>query len=115
MQQYRDKINPNRKRRERHGNAAGKKTPEYRCWVNIKKRCYNKAGRDYPYYGGRGITVCAAWRNSFNNFFAFMGKRPGPGYSIDRIDNNGDYEPGNCRWATRSQQMSNRRGWAVVS
>ncbi len=73
------------------------KHPLYSVWSGMKNRCFNSNSRDWPRYGGRGITVCDRWRNSFDNFVADMGPRP-PGLILDRRDNNGNYEPGNCRW-----------------
>ncbi len=75
----------------------------------MKTRCYNTKYRDYAHWGGRGITVCDAWRDDFAAFFAHVGVRPSRGHSIDRIDNERGYEPGNVRWATYSQQNNNRR------
>jgi hypothetical protein len=74
-------------------------------------RCYLPSQQNYPRYGGRGITICARWRNSFTDFLADLGEKPGPEYSLGRIDNNGDYEPGNARWETAAQQAANRRPW----
>lgn len=84
-------------------------TPEYRAWTHLRARCSNVNDRAYANYGGRGITVCAAWDADFRAFLADVGLRPGPSYSLDRIDVNGHYEPGNVRWATRRQQSLNRR------
>ena len=83
-------------------------TAEYIAWVNMWQRCRNKKRHDYPRYGGRGISVCNRWIE-YDNFLADMGKKPNKEMSLDRINNNGNYEPSNCRWATKSQQRINRR------
>lgn len=84
-------------------------TPEYVAWTGMKARCYNPHRESYCHYGGRGITVCDRWRDDFRAFLADMGPRPDADHSLDRIDPNGQYEPSNCRWANRSQQVRGRR------
>ena len=79
-----------------------------KVWGGMKQRCLNPRAHNYQNYGGRGITICDRWINSVANFAADMGPRP-PGTSIDRIDNDGNYEPGNCRWATAAEQNRNKR------
>lgn len=86
-------------------------SPEYVSWRHMKQRCTNPRRKEYPHYGGRGISVCERWQ-TFANFIADMGLRPGPKYTLDRVNNEGNYEPDNCRWATRTEQSRNRRPWS---
>ncbi len=86
---------------------GGKPTPTYRSWRNMKTRCTNRKQESFKHYGGRGIAVDRRW-DSFENFLADMGERP-EGTTLDRIDNDGDYEPDNCRWATPKEQRANQR------
>jgi len=97
-------------------NTQGRKSTsaEYHCWFNILSRCLNPTNKFYDYYGGRGITVCTRWLD-VHNFYADMGPRPSKDHSIDRIDNNGPYCKENCRWATKKEQMRNRRVARILS
>lgn len=83
-------------------------TPTYHCWNSMLQRCSNKKDTAYHHYGGRGIKVCDRWQNSFENFYEDMGQRP-EGLTIDRINNEGNYEPSNCRWASMQVQGLNQR------
>lgn len=90
-------------------------TVEYKTWNGMKKRCYNVKCERYPRYGGRGIRVCSRWRDSFEVFLADMGPKPSAAHQLDRINNDLDYEPSNCRWATRIQQARNRSRVKVLT
>jgi glutaredoxin len=97
--------------RRKHGHTrTGWQSPEYVSWHSMLQRCHNPNNRGYEQYGGRGIRVCDRWRESFEAFLEDMGPTPGPGYTIDRHPNGeGNYEPGNCRWATKTEQARNQR------
>ena len=88
--------------------------PEYRVWQAMIQRCINPNDSAWHNYGGRGITVCKRWRHDFEAFIVDMGHRPTPLHSLDRVDNSDGYAPGNCRWATRSEQALNRRTTHMV-
>ena len=89
-------------------------SPEHNAWAHMKQRCFNKNTQKYKLWGGRGITVCPQWLDSFEAFYADTGPRPSPKHSLDRINNDGNYEPGNVRWATHKEQNNNRRRSSVI-
>jgi hypothetical protein len=97
----------------KHGESH---TVEYRAWQSLKQRCLNPAFVEYSNYGARGIRVCDEWLNAFDAFLAHVGRRPSPKHSLDRIDNEGNYEPGNVRWTTNEVQQRNKRTnrWLTV-
>ena len=90
------------------------KSIEYAAWCYAKSRCYRKKNISYHNYGGRGIIMCERWKNSFINFFDDMGECP-KGFTLDRINTNGNYEPGNCRWVSMLTQANNRRNTTLVT
>jgi len=100
---------------KRHGQSSlARRSHTYRSWETMKARCYNSLDPSFQSYGGRGVSVCNQWINSFEQFFSDMGERQ-RNTTIDRIDNNGNYDPGNCRWAKPRVQQRNKRNNRIVS
>jgi len=98
------KRNPTMQSRERHGMSN---SPEFTAWAHMRSRCKNSNSQYYFRYGGRGVKVCKEWDKSFSSFLADMGKRPSIWHSLERINLDGDYEPSNCKWALKKEQMRN--------
>lgn len=99
----------------RHGHASNYgRTPTYVSWKSMISRCFHLGNGAYKDYGAKGITVCHRWR-SFLTFLADMGEKPTPRHTLDRIANNGNYEPGNCRWATLNEQARNKSNNAMLT
>lgn len=94
----------------KHGKSSSR---EYRIWADMRRRCIDERNKNYPYYGGRGISVCDRWQD-FSNFIADMGKSQ-KGQSLDRIDNSGKYEPDNCKWSSLKEQARNRRSNRLIN
>jgi hypothetical protein len=99
---------------ERGADLRAKSQPEYKAWDSMKQRCTNPNDKAWRWYGGRGITVCEEWANDFQAFLAHIGRRPSDKHSIDRIDGDKGYEPGNVRWATWEEQARNRSNTSRV-
>lgn len=104
-----------RKRAGKKPTHGRRKSPEWRVWQGMKSRCLNPKNSRFSDYGGRGIQVCPRWQHSFENFLTDMGERPSSEHSLDRKDGDGNYEPNNCRWATRIEQCRNKRNNVLIT
>lgn len=94
---------------------GGNDTKEYKSWAKMLARCYNPNSTRYCDWGGRGIEVCVQWRHDFAQFLKDMGPKPTPKHQLERIDNDGNYEPGNCKWATVAEQARNRKSTILLT
>jgi hypothetical protein len=102
-----------RRRQQDHPEKIKPQSPEHISWWQMRSRCNNPKDTNYKRYGGRGIKICERWQ-SFQNFLDDMGPRPSPQHSINRVNNNGNYEPGNCQWSTPKEQANNRRSSRII-
>lgn len=98
-----------------HGESNDTITPEYRAWVSMRTRCLNPRAQNYARYGGRGITICDRWRDSYTAFLADLGRRPSTAHSLHRLDNDLGYEPGNVRWALPAEQVANKSSLRLLN
>lgn len=98
-----------------HGLTGAERSPEYAAWADARRRCHDLKNRSFHNYGGRGIVMCPEWREDPLQFIADVGKKPGPKYTLERVDNDGPYSAANCRWASRLSQSANRRNTAMLS
>lgn len=110
------RVEVTQRTKTKHGHARQNEPrhPLYHTWAHMVERCHDPRRAGYQWYGARGIKVCERWRRDFTAFLADMGPRPSPKHSLDRINNDGDYEPGNVRWATAKEQRANQRAPARV-
>ena len=90
------------------GNKTGTRSPEYITWLSMRQRCTDINHSNYPTYGGKGVSVCDSWMESFEAFLSDMGRKPSKWFSLDRINTYGNYEPSNCRWSTQKEQQNNK-------
>lgn len=105
----------NRDRTTTHGDSRNPKAPEYSAWQSMKNRCLKPEHKSWKDYGGRGITICPEWIDSYTTFLEDVGRRPSPNHSLDRIDNDAGYQKDNVRWATRTEQMRHTRNNRLVT